>query len=272
MNLYDFHRGSLPLLISIPHAGTYVPEDIGARFTAAARRLPDTDWHVRELYEFARKLGASMLATNYSRYVVDVNRAPDSRSLYASHRTTPVCAAETFAGEPIYMSGAEPDPAEIEARVNRYWRPYHDQLADELARLRAEHGFALLWDAHSIASEIPALFEGVLPEFNLGTRDDASCPREISQALLDIVTTDGKFGAVLNGRFRGGHITHHYGRPAEGQYAVQLELAQRAYMDESVPGGWNPELARSASAMIARLLERYVALASGKARASATAD
>jgi N-formylglutamate deformylase len=265
MNLYDFHRGSSPLLISIPHAGTYVPEEIGERFTASARRLPDTDWHVRELYEAARGLGASIISASYSRYVVDLNRAPDSRALYASHRTTPICAAETFAGEPIYMSGSEPDASEIEARVERYWRPYHARILEELTRIRAAYGFALLWDAHSIASEIPALFAGVLPEFNLGTRDDASCPREISQALLDLVTIDGKFSAVLNGRFRGGHITHSYGRPAERQYAVQLELAQRAYMDESVPDGWNPELARSASGMIARLLERYVALAQTRA-------
>src|SRR5918993_4477129 len=158
MNLYDFHRGTAPLLISIPHAGTYVPAEIGERFTAAARGLPDTDWRVRELYEVALGVGASIITAEYSRYVVDLNRAPDSRALYASHRTTPVCAAETFAGEPIYMSGAEPDPAEIDARVERFWRPYHARIVEELARMRAASGFALLWDAHSIASEIPALF------------------------------------------------------------------------------------------------------------------
>lgn len=255
MELFDFHRGAAPLLISIPHAGTYVPDEIGDRFTAAARTLPDTDWCVRELYALARDIGASVIAANYSRYVVDLNRSVDSTALYASHRTTPVCAAETFAGEAIYMSGA-PEVAEIADRVDKYWRPYHDRLAAELERLRATHGRALLWDAHSIVSEIPALFEGVLPEFNLGTRDDTSCPRALAQSLLDIVTTDGKFGAVLNGRFRGGYITSHYGRPAEGVYAVQLELAQRAYMDERVPGGWDAARAKSAVEMIARLLTR----------------
>lgn len=257
MELFDFHRGALPLLISIPHAGTYVPEDIGGRFTAAARTLPDTDWCVRELYAFARDMGASVIAANYSRYVVDLNRSADATVLYASHRTTPVCAAETFAGDAIYMSGA-PEGTEIAARIEKYWRPYHDQLAAELQRLRAAHGRALLWDAHSIVGEIPALFEGVLPEFNLGTRDDASCPRELAQSLLDIVTTDGKFGAVLNGRFRGGYITSNYGRPAEGIYAVQLELAQRAYMDEGVPGGWDASHAKSVTDMIARLLNRFL--------------
>lgn len=258
MNVYDYHRGPAPLLISIPHAGTYVPEGVGARFTAAARSLPDTDWRLRELYEVARELGACMIAANYSRYVVDLNRSPEDTALYASHRTTPICPIETFAGEPIYVGGAAPDAAEIAARIEQYWRPYHAQLAAELVRIHAEHGTALLWDAHSIASEVPALFEGVLPEFNFGTRDDASCPREIAQTLLEVVTVDGKFGAVLNGRFRGGFITSRYGAPQERVYAVQLELAQRAYLDERAPDGWAPARARSASAMIARLLTKYI--------------
>src|SRR5688572_7282657 len=155
MNLFDFHRGSLPLLISIPHAGTYVPEEIGARFTAAARPLPDTDWCVRELYGFTRDLGASIIAANYSRYVVDLNRSPEATALYVSHRTTPVCPVETFAGDGVYMSGTEPDEVEIAGRIGKFWRPYHAQLAEELERIYAEHGFALLWDAHSIVSEIP---------------------------------------------------------------------------------------------------------------------
>ncbi|MGH8174987.1 MAG: N-formylglutamate deformylase [Steroidobacter sp.] len=266
MQLFDFHRGHLPLLISIPHAGTFVPEEIGERFTAAARRLPDTDWCVHDLYDLARGFGASIIKANYSRYVVDVNRSVDSSSLYASHPTTPVCATRTFAGEPIYMSGSEPSDAEIGARIEQYWRPYHVKIAAELERIRAGQGIALLWDAHSILSEIPDLFIGVLPEFNFGTRDDQSCPRAVADSLLELVTTDGKFGAVLNGRFRGGYITSHYGRPADRIYAVQLELAQRAYMDESVPGGWDPQHAQSAVSMIRRLLARYVECASAPER------
>jgi N-formylglutamate deformylase len=258
MNIFDFRRGPLPLLISIPHAGTHVPDAIGERFTAAARRLPDTDWCVHHLYEFAHAFGASVIKANYSRYVVDLNRGPDSASLYESYPTTPVCATETFAGEPIYMSGAEPDETEIEGRIDQYWRPYHTKIAEELARIWADHRMALLWDAHSIASEIPQLFAGVLPEFNLGTRDHASCPRSIGNALLDTITTDGKFGAVLNGRFRGGYITSHYARPNERVYAVQLELAQRAYMDEAVPDGWELAHAQSAIEVIKRLLTRYL--------------
>lgn len=258
MNIYDFHRGTLPLLISVPHAGTFVPEDIARRFTLAGGHLADTDWHVHKLYDFARELGASMLVANYSRYVVDLNRASDSTPLYVSNPTSPVCPTMTFDGEPIYVAGGEPEDAEVRARVEQYWRPYHERLAAELQRLREQYGYALLWDAHSIASEVPSLFTGVLPEFNFGTRDDASCPRSISDPLLDLVTTDGKFGAVLNGRWKGGYITMHYGRPEERVFAVQLELSRRVYMDEAAGTGWEPSRAQSAATLISQLLSRYL--------------
>lgn len=262
MTIYDFHRGMLPLLISIPHAGTEVQRSIAQRFTETGRGLPDTDWYVDKLYEFARELGASIVKANYSRYIVDLNRAPDSSSLYKANPTSPVCPTRTFGGQPIYMSGCEPDAVEIGARIEEFWRPYHTCVADELERIRAEHGSALLWDAHSIASEIDGLFEGVLPEFNFGTRDDQSCPRGVADVLLDLVTTDGKFGAVLNGRFKGGYITMHYGRPAQRICAVQLELAQRTYMSESPRQAWDSQHAGSAAELISRLLVRYVKLAS----------
>jgi N-formylglutamate deformylase len=258
MNIYDFHRGTMPLLISVPHAGTFVPEDIARHFTLAGSHLADTDWHVHHLYEFARELGASMLVANYSRYVVDLNRAPDSSSLYVSSPTSPVCPTLTFDGASIYVAGSEPDDPEIASRVEQFWQPYHQRLATELAQLRQQHGYALLWDAHSIASEVPSLFEGVLPEFNFGTRDDASCPRAIADQLLDLVTTDGKFGAVLNGRFKGGYITMNYGRPENRVYAVQLELSRRVYMDEAAGTGWDPNRGQSAAGLIASLLSRYL--------------
>jgi N-formylglutamate deformylase len=156
------------------------------------------------------------------------------------------------------MAGHEPDDHEIAARVDQYWRPYHERIAQELAALREEHGRALLWDAHSIASEIPGLFTGVLPEFNLGTRDGASAPRELGDALLDIVLRDGEFGAVLNGRFKGGYITDHYGKPAQGVYAVQLELARRAYMNEDLEQVWEAQRAQRAQALIEQLLRNYL--------------
>jgi N-formylglutamate deformylase len=258
MNVYEFHRGTLPLLISVPHAGTEVPAQIAARLTAAGQELPDTDWYVDQLYAFARDLGASIIKANCSRYVVDLNRAPDSAALYVSAPTSPVCATRTFGGEAIYKSAGEPDAAEISTRVETYWRPYHARIASELEAIRKQHGTALLWDAHSIVSEIPGLFAGVLPEFNFGTRDGASCPRDVADALLDIVTTDGKFGAVLDGRFKGGYITMHYARPAEGVYAVQLELAQRTYMSELPRADWDAKRAEGVARLISRLLVRYV--------------
>jgi N-formylglutamate deformylase len=258
MNIYEFHQGKLPLLISIPHAGTFVPEPIAQRFTLAGSRLADTDWHVDKLYEFARELGASILKANYSRYVVDLNRSPDSAALYEGSPTSPVCPLLTFDEEPIYLPGREVTATEVQARVDQYWRPYHERLVAELKAMRERHGYALLLDAHSIASEVPSLFVGVLPEFNFGTRDDASCPRAVADQLLDLVTSDGKYGAVLNGRFKGGYITLQYGRPKERVYAVQLELSRRVYMDEAAGTGWNPERAQPAAALISQVLERYL--------------
>jgi len=255
---YNFHRGSLPLLISVPHAGTIVPDEIARNLTGVARSLPDTDWHVDRLYGFAEDMGASILRATYSRYVVDLNRSPDSASLYANNPTSPVCPTHTFAGEPLYREGAEPDDAQIADRLERYWHPYHQCVAEELWRIRSEHGFALLWDAHSILSHMTTLFEGELPAFNLGTRDDASCPRAIGETLLQILESDGRYSAVLNGRFKGGYITAAYGRPADRVFAVQLELAQRTYMDESTPSNYDPVRARDAISCIQQLLTTYL--------------
>lgn len=257
--VYAFHAGTLPLLVSIPHAGVEVPGSIRARFTAAGRDLPDTDWYVDRLYGFARELGASIIKANYSRYVVDLNRAPDSQSLYAGTITSPVCPAMTFAGDPIYAGDEAPGAAEIQQRIAKYWQPYHLRIAEELARMKARHRRALLWDAHSIASQVPALFAGVLPAFNFGTRDNASCPESVAAELVELVRSEGAFTAVLNGRFKGGYITLHHGRPAEGVCAVQLELSQRAYMNESPRGAWEPDRAQAAAACIGRLLRCFVA-------------
>lgn len=258
MTIYDFHRGTAPLLISIPHSGTQVPAQMLRRFSSIAGQLPDTDWHVDRLYEFARGMGASIVKANYSRYVVDLNRGADSAALYASSPTSPVCPTLTFSGKAIYERGDVPDELEIRERVKDYWQPYHRCITDELARIKAEHGIALLWDAHSIASEVPELFPGELPEFNLGTRDAASCPDEVAESLLRLVQADGKYSVVLNGRFKGGYITQAYGKPVERIHAVQLELAQRTYMKEAPTGPWEPDRARCAARLIEQLLLQYL--------------
>ncbi|HEY0179270.1 MAG TPA: N-formylglutamate amidohydrolase, partial [Dokdonella sp.] len=172
-DVFSLHRGDAPLLVSLPHDGTRVPDDLAARMTASARRVPDTDWHVSRLYAFARELGASMLVPAYSRYVVDLNRPPNDASLYPGRNTTGLCPLVEFSGAPIYLDGRPPSSDEVAARVERYWRPYHDALAEELARLVAVHGRVVLWEGHSIRSVVPFLFDGRLPDFNLGTVDGA---------------------------------------------------------------------------------------------------
>jgi N-formylglutamate deformylase len=231
-DIYTLHQGTAPLLVSLPHDGTALPDDIAARMTESARRVPDTDWHVSRLYGFAHDLGASVIVPKHSRYVVDLNRSEDDVSLYPGQNTTGLCPIVQFSGEPVYLDGHTPTPDEIAARVDCYWRPYHNALRDELARLRGSHPRVLLWEGHSIRSVVPFLFEGRLPDFNLGTANGASCSADIQRRLVDVLAAQDDYSFVVNGRFKGGHITRHYGRPDAGIDAVQLELAQLNYMDE----------------------------------------
>lgn len=232
MDTFSLHRGTAPLLVSLPHDGTWLPEELALRMTPAARRVPDTDWHVSRLYAFARELGASMIVPVCSRYVVDLNRPPDNVSLYPGQNTTGLCPVVQFSGEPVYLAGEEPQADEVAARVDRYWRPYHEALAAEIERLRTAHGRVVLWEGHSIRSVVPFLFEGQLPDFNLGTAAGASCTPGLQQRLAAVMEAQSAYTHVVNGRFKGGYITRHYGRPDEGVEAVQLELAQLNYMDE----------------------------------------
>lgn len=231
IDVCSFHEGGAPLLISVPHDGIHVPPDILGRMTPEGAVLADTDWHVAELYGFARELGANMLVANYSRYVVDLNRPATDEALYEGQVATGLCPQQTFAGEDIYRS-APADDAEVAERVAKFWRPYHDRIAQTLDTLREEFGYALLWDAHSIASEVPRLFDGELPALNIGTNGGRSCGRAMESAVF-AAAEQSDYSHVLNGRFQGGFITRHYGDPASQVHAVQLEIAQRVYMDES---------------------------------------
>jgi N-formylglutamate amidohydrolase len=226
--VYSFHAGTTPLLISVPHDGRELPEDIAVLMTDLGRSLPDTDWHVTRLYEFAKDLGASLLVANYSRYVVDLNRPADDATMYPGQVATGLCPTRTFAGQDIYARRAAID---IDDRVGRYWRPYHDKISVSLARLRETFGYALLWDAHSIASHVPLLFDGELPVLNIGTWSGRSCSQAMADAVMRVAESSA-YSSVLDGRFEGGHITRHYGQPDDNVHAVQLEIAQRAYMDE----------------------------------------
>lgn len=256
-SVFQLHRGRLPLLVSVPHDGTELPDAIKQRLTPAAQRLPDTDWHIARLYAFAREMGASMIVPRYSRYVIDLNRGEDDVSLYPGQNTTGLCPLRQFSGDPVYRPGCEPDASEVQERVDRYWRPYHAALRGELDRLKALHGRVLLWEGHSIRGELPYLFEGRLPDLNLGTATGASCMPQTQARIEAVLAAQSAYSHVINDRFKGGHITRHYGRPEEGVEAVQLEISQRTYMDEDNVS-WTASAAERLQALLSHLLEAVI--------------
>jgi N-formylglutamate deformylase len=239
---YQFKAGSIPLLVSMPHVGTEIPDDVLAAMTPAAVDKQDTDWHLVRLYEFLSEMGASVLSARWSRYVIDLNRPPENTNLYPGQDTTGLCPVDTFHREPLYLEDRAPDEAEVQRRLQAYWKPYHDQLRAELDRLLALHGRVVLWDAHSIASHVPRFFEGKLPDLNFGTADGKSCDVCLSEAIVS-QAQGGSYTVAVNGRFKGGHITRFYGEPAKGVHAIQLEMCQSTYMDEDAPYGYRADLA-----------------------------
>ncbi|HDR9161601.1 TPA: N-formylglutamate deformylase [Burkholderia vietnamiensis] len=250
---FHFHQGELPLLISIPHLGTDIPPHVRSRLGPVADEVADTDWHLDRVYAFAKAAGASMLGARISRYVIDLNRPPSGESLYPGQTTTGLCPTETFHGEPLYANGAGPGATEIAERLEAYWKPYHARLRDELERLKAKHGAVLLWEAHSIASVLPRLFDGKLPDLNLGTNSGASCDARILDAVTG--TLDAQpFTWVANGRFKGGYITREYGRPADGVHAMQLEMCQSTYMDETPPFEYRENRADEVKPVVERMV------------------
>ena len=254
METFELHRGTAPLLISLPHDGTAIPDAIAARLTDSARRVPDTDWHVARLYAFARELGASMLVPTYSRYVVDLNRPPDDTSLYPGQNTTGLCPHVQFSGEPVYRDGEQPSLDEIAVRVETYWRPYHNALVDELVRIRQVHNRVVLWEGHSIRGEVPFLFDGRLPDLNIGTANSTSCSPQLQARLESVLAAQDDYDFVINGRFKGGYITRRYGDPANGIDAVQLEISQRNYMDED-SFAWDEATAARLQVMVRGLIQ-----------------
>jgi N-formylglutamate deformylase len=242
-SLFSLERGDAPLLVSIPHLGTQIPESLRDAYTDVALSVADTDWHLDRLYAFARTLGATILGARVSRYVIDLNRPPNDESLYPGQTTTSLCPSETFRGEPLYREGRAPDAAERQRRVATYWQPYHDALHAELTRLRAQHAHVLLWEAHSIASVLPRLFDNKLPDLNIGTQDGRTAAPPV-QAAAERAAAASRFTWVANGRFKGGYITRHFGAPQDGVHAIQLEMCQSTYMNEQTPFDYVPSLAQ----------------------------
>ena len=230
--VFRMSRGTCAVLVNVPHAGTSIAASLADRFSPHAADLPDTDWHVDRLYEFVGELGVGLMRAVHSRYVIDLNRPPGDEALYST-RGTGLVPIETFAGQAVYRAGATPGADEVQERIKTWWQPYHAALQAELDRLRDQHGHAILLDAHSIRSEVPALFNGRLPVLNLGCNGGLSAGQGLIDACVSVLRSDPRWDLVVDGRFKGGYITRHYGRPHQQVHALQLEMAQRAYMDEA---------------------------------------
>ena len=251
---FHLHRGHVPLLVSMPHMGTVIPDHLRDRYVPRALDVEDTDWHMDRLYEFVRAMGASVLTPVFSRYVIDLNRPPDDAPMYPGASNTELCPTRFFTGDSLYREGAAPGPTERAQRREQYWQPYHDALQGELDRIKAEHGFTLLWDAHSIRSEIPWLFEGRLPDLNIGTANGEAADARIAAAVVDACRDAPGVTSVLNGRFKGGYITRRYGRPGEQVHAVQLEKCQCLYMQEQLPYAWDSDRATAIQPVLQRMV------------------
>ena len=241
MSWLEVHRGQAPLVVAFPHTGIDIPADIEGAFRSPWLARRDADWWVDQLYDFATDLGATTVRTRISRSVIDVNRDPSGASLYPGQATTELCPTTTFDGEPLYRPGAAPDEAEIARRTETWFAPYHAALGAELTRLADRHGRVVLYDAHSIRSRVPRLFDGELPQFNIGTNSGKACDPALAVAV-EAACAASSLSHIVNGRFKGGWTTRHHGRPEAGVHAIQMELACRGYMDEPAgeptPDNW----------------------------------
>jgi N-formylglutamate deformylase len=253
---YHFFQGETPLLISIPHVGTDLPPEVEVGLSDAARPLPDTDWHLTRLYDFAGAMGASVLGARYSRFTIDLNRPPDNKPLYAT-ATTGLYPDILFDGTPAFKPDAAPTAEQRAFYLSEVWRPYHEKIGDELKRIKQRFGHAVLFDAHSIRGHIPRLFDGDLPDFNIGTNEGKSAATDLSTRLAEVCSVPG-YSHVVNGRFKGGYITRQYGAPANGIHAVQLELAQRTYMREALPFDYIEAEAEKVRPVLKRFVETLI--------------
>ena len=252
--VYTLQQGTVPLLVSMPHIGTHIPAELQAQYAPRALQVEDTDWHLHTLYNFLADMGASVLTPTTSRYVIDLNRPPDDAPMYPGAANTELCPTHFFTGEPLYQPGQAPAPEERLRRRETYWQPYHSALEGELARLKAQHGFALLWDAHSIRTELPWLFDGRLPDLSIGTASGASADARIAEAALRTCADFPHVSNVLNGRFKGGYITRHYGQPDQHIHAIQLEMCQSLYMQEVAPFAFDDARAALVQPLLAEMV------------------
>ena len=255
-------QGQAPLLVSLPHTGTEIPAALAGDHVSPWLARKDADWWIEKLYDFAEALDATIIRTAISRTVIDVNRDPSGISLYPGQATTELCPTTTFDGEPLYIAGKAPDENSIKSRYHTYFSPYHTAIKTELVRLRESHSTVVIYDCHSIRSVVPRLFEGELPNFNIGTNTGAACAPELT-ATIETICDASSFSRVTNGRFKGGYITRSYGAPERGIHAVQMELACRSYMDETPgpvseaewPTPYDPDYALPVRAVLINILQ-----------------
>lgn len=255
MDIYEFTRGTIPLVMSIPHVGEYIPPETEAQMTSAAAERSDTDWYLDRLYKVSSNHGIHVLKATHSRYVIDLNRAPDDVSLYPGQNVTELVPTSTFSEAPLYPAGQEPDDAEIAQRLKVYWQPYHARLRETLAALKSDCGYAVLFDCHSIKSHVPRFFDGRLPDFNLGTAAGESCAPELRAKLSEALSRDDRYTLAVDGRFKGGYITRQYGNPADDIHAFQLELSTATYMDEEPAIAWREDFANQVRPSLMSMLK-----------------
>lgn len=255
MELWRRREARIPLLIDVPHAGTYVPPAIAARLTPEALALPDTDWHVDKLFDFGSEMGTGLLAATHSRYVVDLNRDPSGQALYPEADNTELAPTTNFEREPIYKPGLAPDGDETCQRVLDFWQPYHARLQADIDTIVARFGYCVLIDGHSIPRQVPRFFDGDLPDLNLGTDKGKSAAPDLIEAAWRVLDGQARFSRVIDGRFTGGYITRHYGRPTKHVHALQIEIVQSAYMTEAEPGNFRDDQARAISDILRKMIE-----------------
>jgi formiminoglutamase len=252
-------KGDRPVILGQPHGGTDMPDAVRARLNERGQRLDDTDWHISQLYDGLVD-DITVVKATFHRYVIDANRDPTGQSLYPGQNTTTLCPTTDFDGEPIWNDGSAPSAADIAARQRAFHTPYHEALAAELERIKSLHGFAILYDCHSIRSNIPYLFAGQLPVFNIGTNDGVTCAPVVQEAVHRVCRNASEFDCVQNGRFKGGWTTRHYGLPSNGVHAIQMELAQRSYMHEHAPWAYSETRAHQIRPYLSQILSALKAL------------